>query len=454
MLASKGLAVFANPGAGKTSIVLKALTVLRQRTLIIAPIQVCHNVWPREIAKWDNFNHLKYVVLHGKDKDEQLKQAVYADIILINPEGMPWLLSHKNILKLLDIKILIVDESTLYKNYSSKRFKLLKPLLEKFERRYILTGTPIPRSYIDLFSQMMIVDRGESLGIKISDYYAKHFRKGGFKGKEWVLRDNEEDNIHRRCSDYVIRIDKKSFDLPDTVVNNVIIKADEGFYKRYKEIEKDMFLTLDKAINDEGGLLAESAAGKTTLLRTLCQGFVYNDRNKKDVIQLNNFKGLALQSIVNELSGSPLLVSYFFQAEVDLLRQLLGDNVKFLLSTKYHQSQADKNRIISNFNKGNVPVLCINPASISHGLNLQQNCHNVCWYTPIHNLEHYLQFNARVIRQGNKKESVTVHHLLIENTYDLFMMEQKNNKELQQTNFLKALLWYQKNHFKLNLKYR
>ena len=115
--------IFLDPGMGKTSTALAAVTHLRGNfavgpILIIAPIRPMYKVWPDEIKKWTDFNHLSYTILHGELKDDNLN--LKCDIYLINPEGLKWFMA-KDGIKKLGVEMLIIDESTKFKDYSTAR---------------------------------------------------------------------------------------------------------------------------------------------------------------------------------------------------------------------------------------------------------------------------------------------------------------------------------------------
>src|SRR5262252_3865179 len=121
--------LFLDPGMGKTSTTLALIDFLRtkkevNRVLIVAPLRPLYKVWPSEIKKWDQFKHLGYTILHGDKKDDNLN--LIKDIYLINPEGLKWFFANKGLQKI-KADMLVIDESTKFKDYSTARFKLLKP---------------------------------------------------------------------------------------------------------------------------------------------------------------------------------------------------------------------------------------------------------------------------------------------------------------------------------------
>jgi SNF2 family DNA or RNA helicase len=178
LLSHSSAGLFFPPGLGKTATVLDTFRYLKSygyinTMLVIAPLRVCYMVWPEEVQEWDEFKHFDVKVIHGKDKESQL--AKVKDIGVINPEGLEWLFAQKSWRNKFQGQMLVCDESTLFKNYTSNRFKLLKNYLDSFSRRYILTGTPVPNGLVQLWPQIYILDKGKRLGRYITHFKQKYF---------------------------------------------------------------------------------------------------------------------------------------------------------------------------------------------------------------------------------------------------------------------------------------
>jgi len=161
-------ALFLDPGLGKTSITLAAIKMLKQKkvldkVLLIAPLRVCYSVWPKEVEKWEDFSGIRVCVLHGPNKDELLKQD--ADVYVINPEGLEWLLQVEKTKtssgktkvsvnlrrwKSFGFDTLVIDELSKFKHTNTNRFKALKMVLNTFRRRWGLTGSPASNGLMDL----------------------------------------------------------------------------------------------------------------------------------------------------------------------------------------------------------------------------------------------------------------------------------------------------------------
>src|SRR5712692_4630911 len=188
--------LFLDPGLGKTSIMLAAFKLMlakgyARRMLVITPLRPMQSTWPDEVEKWEEFNKLRISVLHGPNKG--LDQA---EVHVINPEGLPWLFEQTARWKTWPWDVLCVDESTRFKHTNTQRFRMLKPYLERFHRRYILTGSPAPNGLIDLFGQVFILDLGNALGRFITHYRTNYFRPTGYGGYTWVPKQNSEEKIY------------------------------------------------------------------------------------------------------------------------------------------------------------------------------------------------------------------------------------------------------------------
>ena len=161
--------------------------------LVIAPLRPTHAVWPAEVKKWEQFAGYSVGVLHGPNKAKVLKQN--NDIFVINFEGIGWLSSQLNG-KPWPFDILVIDEISYLKNTQTQRFKTLKPLLNKFDRRWGLTGSPAPNSLLDIFGPQYIIDQGATFGPYITHFKNAYFYPSGFGGYEWKIKPQGEKQIY------------------------------------------------------------------------------------------------------------------------------------------------------------------------------------------------------------------------------------------------------------------
>lgn len=458
-------ALFLDPGLGKTSICLGAFKILKEKgfvdvAYVIAPLRVCYSVWPREIEKWADFNGMKVAVLHGPDKEEALRSD--ADIFVINPEGLEWLLGVHKVknektgkvsikhdmrrIKSLGFgqAMLIVDESTKFKNTGSQRFKMLRPILQKFRRRYILTGTPAPNGLMDLFGQMFIVDLGRSLGQFVTNYRSKFFDATGFGGFDWVPKHDTPKQIEKLLKPLALRMEARDYlELPEEVVNPVYMDLPPDVMRIYKEMEQEMLAQLES----QEIVTAVSAGAASNKCRQIANGGIYREdyiRAQAKVrserwIDLHTVKVDATVDLVEELGGKPVLVAYDFEHDLHRLLKAFGKDTPYIGGGVSGKRAAAIERA---WNLGQVPVLLGQPASMGHGLNLQEAGQHIVWHSLTYDLELYDQFIKRVLRQGNKHARVFIHQLIMRGTVDEAILLALADKDHTQQTFLKALKTY------------
>jgi SNF2 family DNA or RNA helicase len=432
ILAHNGAGVFLPPGLGKSRACLEALSIILTNTptkkvLIIAPLRVMYLVWRQEIEKW-GYN-LSVGILHGNDKNKVL--AENHDIYIINPEGLKWLFHcHRKKFEK-ESFMLVVDESTMFKNHSTERFRLMKQYLKLFERRVIMTGSPAPNGLIQLWPQIYILDGGKRLGSGITRFRAQYFMLTNPNSFQYELIPGMDKLIYEAIDDIVIHKSKDELNLPDLIYNNITVELPEPARKMYKQIKAYAVHELEGA--DER-LVATTAAVKGLILKQIANGTVYNENRGVEFVHTEKLQ--ALTELVNSLAGTPLLVVYEFNHDLARLKAELGDvpHIGGGVSAK------ELHRIMSDWNNGDLPVLLLQPAAAAHGINLQSGgCTDICWYSITFDLELYEQAIARIWRQG-VSGSVTVHHIVAKGTVDEHVLDVLSKKGKVQAALLEALL--------------
>jgi SNF2 family DNA or RNA helicase len=449
--------LFLDPGLGKTSTSLAAIKVLKNAeeitgVLMIAPLRVAYMVWPNEISKWENFKDVTHTILHGKTKDTLW--GCRKDIYLINPEGLPWLYN-----ELLDgissgkkcpFDTLWIDESTKFKNSSSNRFKLIKDMLPLFKRRHIMTGTPAPRSLNDLWSQAYILDNGEALSSNYYKFRKKYFQADDWNKFNWQLRAGADKKIHDSVAHLVLEMSSKDYlNLPPLMFNYIKVKLPTKALMYYKQMEKDFFLELD------GSEISASASAQASMkCHQIANGSVYEDipddltedeerefRLRRKTIGIHKAKIEALKDLIDELNGKPLLIAYHYKHDLLALQKLLGEDLPYI-GTGVTPAQAKV--VETSWNNGELPVMAGHPVSMAHGLNLQGSGNDIVWFSLTWNLEDYLQFNARIYRQG-VDGVVRIHHLVADDTVDEAMLLRLGERDKEQHDLRAALRAYRLN---------
>lgn len=464
LLEHAAAALFLEPGLGKTSVTLGAIKVLKKKgllkkVLVIAPLRVCYQVWPYEVAGWKDFHELKVVVLHGPDKVERLKEE--ADIYVINPEGLDWLLqaekttsvAKKRVSVTVDMKrwkklgfdTLVVDELSKFKHTTSQRFKALKCILDTFQRRWGLTGSPATNGLMDLFGQCYILDQGRSLGSFITHFRFKYFNPGR-DGFSWYLKEGAEEQIYERLRPLALRMAAEDYlELPKLIEHRIEVELPAAARKTYDALEEDLIAMLENNV-----ITAQNAGVASIKLRQLVAGGLYYQEAREPTLDETAYVSLkrkwhnvhtakidALADLVEELQGSPLLIAYDFHHDLDRFEKKFGKNLPILGAGVTPKRSAE---LIDEWNKGNLPWLFAHPMSAGHGLNLQKaNANHVCWHSLTWDYELYDQFNRRLLRQGNQADQVFVHHILAKDTIDQAMFYALQRKRKGQQALFDAL---------------
>jgi SNF2 family DNA or RNA helicase len=430
-------ALFLDPGLGKTSITLAALLELRKKmplkVLVIAPLRVCYDVWPKEIEQWANFNGITYSILHGLRKGTALQQDV--ELYIINPDGLSWLFANP---KLPEFNMLIIDELSKFKHVNTQRFKKLRKYLASFEYRWGLTGSPAANGLLDLFGQALILDMGKSLGSYITHYRLTYFTN--VRPFIWTLKSGADKLIYEKLDDLALRIGDDVLDMPELVNNNIRVSLPSQAMTLYRKLEQEMIVLFEQQ-----KITAASAAALSTKCRQIANGAVYTAPNvdpstglleprTKKWTPIHDAKLLALKDLIDELQGKPLLVAYEFEHDVARLRDDFPHGV---FTGDYPVEKLPS--IIKKWNNGEIPVLFGHPQSIGHGLNLQKGGNHICWFSLTWNYELYDQFNRRLLRQGNENSHVYIHHLIAEDTIDEVLLKSLQRKEKGQRALFSAI---------------
>ena len=448
-------ALFLDPGLGKTSIALGAFKVLKEkgvarRALVVAPLRVCHNVWPAELEKWADFHGLSLSVLHGPRKEERRDDG--ADVHVVNPEGLPWLLGardaaagggwgSKRSLAGLGYDTLVIDELSKFKHATTQRFKLLRPYLPMFARRWGLTGSPAANGLLDLFGQAYVLDLGNALGRYVTHYRTEFFQPLDPNGWEWGLQPGAEERIYDRLRPLALRMSAEEYlELPELTTTDVVVELPEKAKKVYRQLETLLVAEIDKNVVS----VADSSAASNAC-RQAAAGALYLDETGdarpelvkaaggRGFVELHTAKLDALEDLVDELQGQPLLVAYEYKHDLArLLARWPG--------TPYIGGGTSEKKAafaVKAWNAGGLPLLFGHPAAMGHGLNLQGGC-RVCWFSPTWNFELYDQMIRRVWRQG-QTEKCSVYRIVAKDTVDEDVLAALGRKDRGQQAFFDAL---------------
>ena len=325
-----------------------------------------------------------------------------------------------------------------FKNTQTQRFKLLKPYLRTFRRRWTLTGTPAPNGLMDIFGQIYCLDEGHALGSYITKFRDEYFDAGGFGGFEWTLKPGARKRIYKKIAPLILRISDKVLkdELPKLVFNDIKVTLPPKAMTVYREMET-LLVTM---LNDGTRIRAANtgvAAGKCL---QIANGGVFYDHDdgvgevKKKIKNLHTAKIDAMVDLIDEIQHKPVLVLYsYVHDKLRLKKQFPGAPCIADMSEKKADLVFDK------WNRGEIPVLLAQSASVSHGLNLQGGGQHIVWFGLPWDLTTWLQAIRRLYRQGSEFSHIFVHTLIAEGTIDEVVRQVLKSKDRSQNALMRAV---------------
>lgn len=420
-------ALLLDMGLGKTSITLTAINNLLfdyfdvHRVLVIAPLRVAKNTWPEEIEKWSHLSNLKYSVVVGTEKERISALKENADIYIINRENIPWLIEKSKLP--FEFDMVVIDELSSFKNYSSKRFKSLMKVRPKVKRIIGLTGTPSSNGLMDLFAEFKILDMGVRLGRFIGQYRNVYFTPDKMNGPivySYKPLPSAEKIIYEKISD--ITISMKATDhlkMPELIECETVVQMSEKENKSYTTLKKELVLSIL-----DGDITAANAASLSNKLSQLANGAIYLE--DKEFVTIHDRKLDALEDLIESANGKPLLVAYWFKHDLERIKE------------RFEVREIKISKDIKDWNDGKIPIAVIHPASAGHGLNLQSGGSTLVWFGLTWSLELYQQTNARLYRQG-QNDTVVIHHIITKDTIDEDILKALKRKDKTQSSLIDAV---------------
>lgn len=397
------------------------------RILVIAPLRVARSTWADEIEKWDHLHNLTFAIAVGSEKERLEALRKQADITMINRENLQWLIEKSG--QPFEYDMVVIDELSSFKNHQAKRFKALMKVRPKVKRIVGLTGTPSSNGLMDLFAEFKILDMGVRLGRFIGQYRNTYFKPDKVNGPivySYKPLPGAEDAIYEKISD--ITISMKAADhlkMPELINTKYMVHLSEKEKKKYEDMKAELVLELP-----EGEITAANAASLSGKLSQMANGAVYAD--DESILAIHDRKLDALEDIIESANGKPLLIAYWFKHDLIRIEQRLTEK-------KISFQKLDSDASMKKWNKGELPVALIHPASAGHGLNLQSGGSTLVWFGITWSLELYQQTVARLYRQGQNSRTVTVIHILTQGTVDEKIMKALAEKDSTQSALIDAV---------------
>ena len=309
-------------GMGKTVSTLTAVNELMYdrfevcRVLVIAPLRVALSTWRDECEAWAHTQNLRISIAVGDLRTREAALRADADIYIVNRDVVKWLVEYYRDKWPFDM--VVIDESSSFKNPASQRFKALRKVRPLMKRVVLLTGTPAPNGLMDLWSQLYLLDCGERLGRTLTEYRERYFRPGqqsGYVVYSYDLRPGADKEIFRKIGDICVSMKSEDYlTLPPLRQNVVKVQLPDEALERYREMEKEFVLSIGDA-----DVTAVSAAALTNKLLQMANGAVYDTEG--DIVRIHDAKLEALDEIISCNEGKSVMVIYSYRHDLERLRE-------------------------------------------------------------------------------------------------------------------------------------
>lgn len=414
---------------GKTVTTLTAIDLILHDlledgpVLVIAPKRVAESTWAKECQKWEHLQHLRVAKVMGTAAQRMAALKTPADIYVLGRDNVVWLVD--TIGKRWPFPVVVIDELSSFKSAQAKRWKALRKVRGRIRRIIGLTGTPRPNSLEDFWAEIYLLDQGARLGRTLGAFRSRWLvpeKMSGHIVYSYREKEGANEEVHALLKDIAVSIRKEDvLSLPGQIYDDIVLDTPPNILKQYKQFERDKVL---ECLNEEGDIVAGTEAALTNKLLQFANGAIYDLDGA--VHHIHDVKLDALEELVEEAGGDPVLVLYAYKHDADRIRERI--------TCRALDTETD----IDAWNRGEIPVALAHPASIGHGLNLQDGGHITIWFGLSWSLELYEQANERLNRPG-QKNVCRVYHLIMKGTHDERVLKSLQRKEKGQSAAIEAL---------------
>lgn len=432
--------LWARMGMGKTVSTLTALDHLELvepgPALVIAPLRVASTVWSDEALKWNHLRNIEVSTVVGTPQERRAALRRDASVYTINYDNLPWLIEH------LDGKWpfckVVTDESTRLKSFrlrqGGKRAQALGRVAHSRATHFIeLTGTPSPNGLQDLWGQAWFLDRGQRLGRTFDAFKERWFQSVRVGNNPHAMQVKPlpfaQEQIQDRLRDICISLDPKDyFDLHEPIVNVIRVELPKKARELYRDMERQMFMQIG-----DSEIEAFNAASRTIKCLQLANGAAYTDESGAWA-EVHDAKLQALESVMEEAAGAPVLVAYHFKSDRDRIKRAFKDMVLDVGTDEgLRQAKQGKGRLWIG-----------HPASMGHGVDgLQQWCNQIAFFGHWWDLEQFQQIIERVgptrQAQAGHDRPLFIHHIVANDTVDEIVMARRESKRAVQDLLIEAM---------------
>lgn len=398
---NRDVLIFSDPGTGKTRSVLDAIARFRKEgigpALVFAPRVILEPAWLADARKFTP--GLKLSIATAKNRAAAFKAD--ADVYVTNHDAAKWV--NENIKALPKFGMLILDESTAFKNRTALRSKAIARIAKNIDIRILMTGTPMPNGILDIWHQAYLADGGERLGRSFFAFRSVvcEPRQVGPRPEmvDWIDKPEAVDAVADLLSDITVRHRLEDcIDMPPNQVNTIDVDLPAKLRKQYDEMVRESVVQLER-----GEITAVNAAARMAKLLQIASGAVYDGSGSYVVLDKERYELIA--ELIDQ--RAQCLVAFLWRHQRDQLAHILKENGVAFATIDGETSAKDAPRIVEEFQSGRLKVILAHPQSASHGLTLTKGTTTI-WASPTFDAERFEQFNRRIYRAGQTQRTETI----------------------------------------------
>jgi SNF2 family DNA or RNA helicase len=386
-------------GTGKTAAALYAFDYLKRRgeakrLLVVAPLSTLNPTWRRECLL--RTPHLSLQVLRGTKAQRLEVLAIPSDIYVINHDGVGVVI--EELIKRLDIDMVVIDELTAFKNARADRSKNIQKVCASRKWVVGMTGTPASNDVMDVYGQIKAV-LGSLFKMQFTTLRETLCtRSGPYK---WLPRPNAAETVARLMQPNVRYTRADTYELPPC-----------SFITREVSLTPVQTQLL-KTLRDEGAAMVASegvirAVNEAALLGKMLQvvlGGVYGEGQRMIKVDASP-RYTELMDILEQLDGNALIFTPYKESVRQLAEVVRAKYDIGLVTGDVPPTERDE--IFAKFQGGQLDHIVAHPGTMSHGLTLTA-AQAVIWFGPPGSLETYEQANGRITRKGQTSNQLIYH---------------------------------------------
>lgn len=444
---------------GKTIVTLTAIADMLDSlqifgAVIFAPLPVVESVWQQESQKWEHTQHLRIVRVLGTERQRISALFANADIYLVNYELAVWFVEAVNRYFLKrkrypPFTMSVFDEVTRCKHTTGKRASAVYQLMRYTPRRVGLTGTPAPNGYQDLHGQYKMLDDGERLFStyqRFKETFMAPVGSNGF-GSKYVVSKTGKQRIEERIKDITFMLRTSDvLQLPPVRKHMITVTLPPKMQAEYDRFEREFFIELQREEQRTvHSVVAANSASLTNKCRQYANGMMLGAEGVSEALPVHDLKLQALESVIEEANGKPVLLAYVFRADMVRILRHFRKRKNFrmgFLGQRIHEDAGlhreylrPTEETVERWNEGEYHLLLTHPQAAGHGLNLQHGGNHLVRYGVDWNLEYHEQVLARVLRQGQRASFVVDTWIVCDKTLEMVVVKSVNGKGATQDGF-------------------